>query len=124
MRSGTVMSQRQTGQGAPEPLLETEGYPVRVRDSGYIQYADPETILTLAREKDLVIRLLRQPGRFVGRGAVVAQVWPAGRVDERLGRTNSTCLPPWKPAHAHPGCRMRGEPARRNGRTRHVSGDQ
>ncbi len=76
-------SQRQTGQSAPEPLLETDGCPVRVRDSGYIQYADLETIFTLARENDLVIRLLRQPGRFVGRGAVVAQVWPAGRADER-----------------------------------------
>jgi uncharacterized membrane protein len=76
--------QRQTGQGAPEPMEETVGYPVRARNAGYIQYIDPEYLLALAREKDLVIRLLRQPGHYVGRGAVVAQVWPAGRVDERL----------------------------------------
>jgi uncharacterized membrane protein len=75
---------RQTGQGAPEPLVETDGYPVGVRDTGYIQYIDPEYLLALAREKNLVIRLPRQPGRFVGRGAVVARVWPAGQVDERL----------------------------------------
>ena len=65
-------------------LVETEGYPVRVRNAGYIQYIDPEIMLTLAREKDLVIRLLRKPGHFVGPGAVVALVWPAGRVDEQL----------------------------------------
>jgi uncharacterized membrane protein len=82
VRSGD--GQRQTGQGAPEPMEETVGYPVRARKAGYIQYIDPEYLLALAREKDLVIRLLRQPGHYVGRGAVVAQVWPAGRVDERL----------------------------------------
>jgi uncharacterized membrane protein len=82
VRSGD--GQRQTGQGAPDPMEETVGYPVRARNAGYIQYIDPEYLLALAREKDLVIRLLRQPGHYVGRGAVVAQVWPAGRVDERL----------------------------------------
>jgi uncharacterized membrane protein len=82
VRSGD--DQRQTGQGAPEPLVKTGGYPVRLREAGYIQYTDPETILTLARQENLVIRLLRQPGHFVGRGAVVAHVWPADRVDERL----------------------------------------
>jgi uncharacterized membrane protein len=82
VRSGD--GQRQAGQGAPELMEETVGYPVRARNAGYIQYIDPEYLLALAREKDLVIRLLRQPGHYVGRGAVVAQVWPAGRVDERL----------------------------------------
>ncbi len=81
---GSDGGQRQTGQGAPEFLVETEGYPVRARKAGYIRYIDPESLLALAREKDLVVRLLRQPGHYVGRGAVVAQVWPARRVDERL----------------------------------------
>jgi uncharacterized membrane protein len=82
VRSGEDLSQ--TGQGAPEPLVETAGYPVRVRDTGYIQYVDPEYVLILARESDLVIRLLHKPGHFVWSGTVVALVWPADRVDERL----------------------------------------
>jgi uncharacterized membrane protein len=82
VRSGD--DQRQTVQGAPEPLVDTAGYPVCLRKAGYIQYIDPEAILTLAGQENLVIRLLRPPGHFVGRGAVVAYVWPAGRVDERL----------------------------------------
>ena len=75
-----------TSQGAPDTLAEAEGHPVGVRRNGYIQYIDPEYLLTLARENNLVIRLLRKPGDFVGSGAPVALVWPAGRVDERLDK--------------------------------------
>jgi len=79
-------------QGAPvtptakDAVTETEGYPVRAKKAGYIQYIDPEIMLTLAREKDLVIRLLHKPGQFVRRGAEVALVWPAGRVDAQLDK--------------------------------------
>jgi uncharacterized membrane protein len=76
--------QNQAGQGEPESLMDSAGYPVCVREAGYIQYVDPEYLLTLAKERDLVVRLPRQPGHFVGHGGVVAQVWPATRVDERL----------------------------------------
>ena len=43
-------------------------------------------MLTLAREKDLVIRLVRKPGHYVQAGTVVALVSPAGRVDEQLAK--------------------------------------
>jgi uncharacterized membrane protein len=59
---------------------------VRLNRAGYIQYIDPETILVLARERDLVIRLLRKPGHFVQRDSVVARVWTASQVDEDLER--------------------------------------
>jgi len=65
-------------------LAEADGYAVRVTQVGYIQYIDPETVLTLAREHDLVIRLLCKPGCFVRAGRLVALAWPAGRVDEQL----------------------------------------
>jgi uncharacterized membrane protein len=70
----------------PDSLVEKDAYPVRVRQTGYIQYIDPHYVLTLAREKDLVIRLLRKPGHLVWREAQVALVWPAARVDEELDR--------------------------------------
>ena len=57
-----------------------------LRKPGYIQYIDPDRILTLAQEHDLVIRLLHKPGHFVGEDARVALVWPASRVDEELDR--------------------------------------
>ena len=81
----SVRRKRQSsGQSALDTLKETEGYPIQVRKVGYIQYVDPETMLTLAREKDIVIRLLRRPGHYVGPDAMVALIWPANRVDERL----------------------------------------
>lgn len=71
------------GEGA-EALSETDGFTVRVRETGYIQYIDPDTLFSLAREKNLVIRLQHKPGYFVWRDTVVALVWPAARVDEEL----------------------------------------
>ncbi|MFN8484172.1 MAG: DUF2254 domain-containing protein [Anaerolineae bacterium] len=81
---GAVAITNQTVQGAPTTLLDTEAYPVRVTHAGYIQYIDPEIMLSLAREEDLVIHLLHTPGHFVWPGAVVALAWPATRVDGEL----------------------------------------
>jgi uncharacterized membrane protein len=71
-------------QGVPDTLMESEGYPIYARSTGYIQFIDPEIVRTLARERDLVVRLLHKPGHYVGAGAVVGLIWPANRVDERL----------------------------------------
>jgi uncharacterized membrane protein len=70
----------------PDSLVEKDAYPVRVNQTGYIQYIDPQYMLTLAQEKDLVVRLLRKPGHLVWREARVALVWPAARIDEELDR--------------------------------------
>jgi uncharacterized membrane protein len=67
-----------------DSLVEAEGYAVRIRENGYIQYIDPETLFGLAREKNLVIRLLHKPGYFVQRNMAVALVWSAG---PRQGKT-------------------------------------
>jgi uncharacterized membrane protein len=69
-----------------QALSEAEGYPIQARKSGYIQYIDPEIMLTLARERNLIIRLRHRPGHYVWPSAVVALVWPADRVDERLAK--------------------------------------
>lgn len=74
----------QIDQEAAAALVEADGYVVRVREIGYIQYIDPETLLALARGRNLVIRLLRKPGHFVMPDTAVALVWPAGQVDEDL----------------------------------------
>jgi len=89
-----VRSSGHPGLEAAQALVETDAYAVRVRRTGYIQYIDPQSLLTLAKERDLVIRLLCKPGHFVWREAVVALVWPAGPrreqaklhpIDELLG---------------------------------------
>jgi uncharacterized membrane protein len=71
---------------ADESLVEKDGHPIQIKQSGSIQYIDPEYIIELAREHDLVIRLLRKPGDIVWRDVQVARVWPASRVDDDLDR--------------------------------------
>jgi uncharacterized membrane protein len=68
----------------PISQVEQDSYPIRVRQAGSIQYIDPEYLLTLAREHNLVIRLLRKPGDIVWRDVLVASVWPAAQVNEEL----------------------------------------
>jgi uncharacterized membrane protein len=79
-----VADQSKTDRDTLGALKEAEAYPVRLGEAGYIQYIDPEYMLTLAHEQDFVIRLLLKPGGFVRQGSTVAQVWPASRVDKRL----------------------------------------
>ena len=69
-----------------ETLVEAQAYPLRVGKMGYLQYIDPEIILNLAKEKDLIIRLLRKPGQFIRLGETAALVWPSAKVDERLAK--------------------------------------
>jgi uncharacterized membrane protein len=73
-------------QSIPKRLADTDSYAVHVNDTGYIQFIDPDILLTLARDKDIIIRLLHKPGHFVSAGAVVALVWPAGRVNAQLNK--------------------------------------
>jgi uncharacterized membrane protein len=86
MQDGSETLPAPGAQGSSSALPETAGYPVRARSTGYIQFIDPDILLTLAREKDLVIRLLRKPGHYVQTGAVVALVGPASRVDGHLDK--------------------------------------
>ncbi len=71
-------------QAAPSMLKVGAGYPVTVNGIGYVQAADPEILLSLAQENNLVISVVRKPGAFVRSGDVVALVWPAEQVDARL----------------------------------------
>jgi uncharacterized membrane protein len=78
--------ENQAGMDKPDALLDADDYPVRLRKAGYIQYIDPETVISVARENDLVIRILCKPGSFVSDGKLVAMAWPASRMDEELER--------------------------------------
>jgi uncharacterized membrane protein len=73
-----------SSQGVSDTLMEADGYRVRVKSTGYIQFIDLDSLLSLAREKNLFIRLLLKTGHFVSSGVVVALVWPADWVDEQL----------------------------------------
>ncbi|HTY14974.1 MAG TPA: DUF2254 domain-containing protein [Methanoregulaceae archaeon] len=65
---------------------KSDGYQIFSKRTGYIKYIDPEYILTLTIDHDLVIRLLRKPGHFINAGMPIAIVWPADRIDEKLDK--------------------------------------
>ncbi len=64
-------------------LMESSGHLIHIAETGYIQTVDPQILLTLARENDLLIRLLQKPGAFVRSGEAVAGVWPPERITEQ-----------------------------------------
>lgn len=66
---------------ARDPSLpeEGEGLAVEARRSGYVEAIDDGVLMTLARDEDLVLELLRSPGRFVLEGGALARVWPPDR---------------------------------------------
>jgi uncharacterized membrane protein len=83
----TTIQSMPAGQAIKNSVPETEGYLVQARRSGYIQYIDTEILLTLARERNLVVQIRHKPGQFIRRSQVLAQVWPASQVDEQLDKS-------------------------------------
>jgi uncharacterized membrane protein len=74
--------------GAPddeedEPA-EPDGQPASIPSvrTGYIQAIDREGLLSLAAERDLVIRINYKAGRYVMHGCPLVGVWPARGADE------------------------------------------
>jgi len=67
-------------------LNESEAFPLKANRRGYIQFVDPEIILKLAKDKDLMIRLLHKPGQFISQDETIALVWPASSVSDLLGK--------------------------------------
>ena len=64
--------------------LETEGALIEAGQSGYVQAIDDEELMAIACAEDLVLELLRAPGRFVIEGTALVRVWPPGNVSGDL----------------------------------------
>ena len=72
-----------SGPSVPELLrrMTDAGGAVPAPESGYLQFIQHETLISLAAEKGAVIRLLHRPGHFVVRGHALATVWPPGAAE-------------------------------------------
>lgn len=62
-----------------EPM---SGTPIRAGRSGYIQAIDPETLLELANDRDVIVQMRQRPGHFVIPSTVIAYV--VGSADDDL----------------------------------------
>jgi uncharacterized membrane protein len=61
--------------------MDGEGGVVTAPRSGYIQYLDRQTLVSITAEVDAVIRVLFRPGHFIVQGQEYATVWPATAAD-------------------------------------------
>ena len=63
-----------------------EGRPIAVPESNYLRAIDVESLLGLAEEKDLLIRIEQRPGKFLLRDEEIAWVTPVDRVDDETAK--------------------------------------
>lgn len=68
------------------PDFQTRAAPVGCPRDGYVQAIDEEALVELARERDLLIEVVRRPGQFVACGAALARVWPPEALDAALAK--------------------------------------
>jgi uncharacterized membrane protein len=73
--------------------MDGEGGVVDAPRSGYLQFIQHETLVTIATEVDAVIHVRYRPGHFIIQGTEYATVWPAeaaSRVARELSRAHVT----------------------------------
>jgi len=58
--------------------------PILADSSGYIQGIDAETLLDLACDRNLVLRLRRRPGDFISEGDTLLLAWPGADVTDAV----------------------------------------
>ena len=73
--------------------MDGEGGVVEAPRSGYLQYIQHDTLVTIATEIDAVIHVRYRPGHFIIQGTEYATVWPpeaASQVARELSRAHVT----------------------------------
>lgn len=64
--------------------FEQESYIITSLKSGYLQAIDGEMLIKIAQKKDLLLRVLYRPGKFVVQKSNLVMVWPKERVNRHL----------------------------------------
>jgi uncharacterized membrane protein len=66
---------------------------VKSTRSNYIALIDTDAALEIASENDIIIRFNHRPGKYVPAGGMLASVWPAEKLNEKLAdRIRATCI--------------------------------
>lgn len=68
------------------PDLDGRGDPVCADRGGYVQAVDPDALLAVSSDRDLVLKVLRRPGDFVIGGTHLVLAYPADRLDDHVSR--------------------------------------
>ena len=76
-------AQDENQQSLPD-AFERDAQPIMSPSSDYLQTIDVDGLLSLAVENDVVLSVVRRPGKFCFRGDELVKAWPPGRVDDEL----------------------------------------
>jgi len=61
-----------------------ESVVLTAKESGYVDAIEDESLIELAKDRDLVLKLERRPGHFIVKGSPLALAWPRDRVDDEV----------------------------------------
>ena len=81
---------QQLGHGKQQPELdnpvdfERVARPVKAKSSGYIQVIDDQLLMKIAKQHNLLLRLLHRPGHFVVEQKDLVMVYPGEKVSKKL----------------------------------------
>lgn len=78
-----VPDARETPDEAPAKI-RAGGTLIEADQSGYVQAIDNEELMSIACAEDLVLELLRIPGRFVIEGRGLVRAWPSGHLSAEV----------------------------------------
>jgi uncharacterized membrane protein len=71
---------------APPPDMERQSAAITAPRSGYFQAVEDDTLMELARQFDVILRLKPRPGDFLVRDDDVVLAWPGERLCDELER--------------------------------------
>lgn len=67
-------------------IFEADSEQVLSPGCGYLKALDSEMLIETAVKNQLIVRMLKRPGDFVGGGDVIALVWPGGSLNHDVER--------------------------------------
>lgn len=75
------------GEGAMPSDFDRDALAIASDEDGYLQLIDTDALMELATRKDVVLRLLHRPGRYIMAGQALAMAWPAAHINDRAQDT-------------------------------------
>jgi uncharacterized membrane protein len=66
--------------------FDEQARPVKAAGDGYIQFIDPDALMHLSTQENLLLRVAKRPGHYVTAGISLVLVWPGDRVNEDLSK--------------------------------------
>lgn len=66
--------------------FEQEAYPVLAASSGYIRSIDYNSLMAIAKSKNLLLRIKKRPGKFIVQGSELVKAYPKEWINGKLAK--------------------------------------